>query len=452
MSPVAILGTGVAGLTAAVGLHEAGIPVVAYEASSRIAGLATTFKDPDGFSYDFGAHFITNRFAKAIGVDSQCHDVRYYGESVLLKRRIHSYPMGLALVPRFALSAAYMKIAGHGSALPDGSVAEAFSHQYGRALAQEVALPLVEAWSGELGTSLSAAVAEKIPSNLVHVLALKLLSAYTKKAIAIGYCKEKPASWRVWHVYPKAGLSVICEHLAARFGSRVHLESPVEEIFVESGKVVGVQVKGRRVEVSAVVSTAPVNHLAKLMRGTKALEHLSRFRYRAMVFVNMRFKGRGILPDVVLWTPARDLPFFRLTEAPLAMPWLAPAEKTLVTADLGCVVGDNSWSMSDTDLGELCLDAMNRIIPGLRKAYLGCRVLRTPFAYPVFLKEYERERCRFREGTGVQGLYSIGRNGEFDHLLTEDVYWRTLRKIPKIIDFLGHSVATEEIAARYATA
>ena len=170
-----------------------------------------------------------------------------------------------------------------------------------------------------------------------------------------------------------------------------------------------------------------------------------------MVFVNMRFKLRGILPDVVLWTPARDLPFFRLTEASLSMPWLAPPEKTLVTADLGCVVGDKIWSMSESDLGELCLDAMSRIIPGVREAYLGCRILRPPFAYPVFLREYEPERCRFREDTGVQGLYSIGRNGEFDHLLTEDVYWRTLARIPQIVDFLSHSVATEGDAAHYAT-
>src|ERR1700733_13207673 len=184
MPPVAVLGTGVAGLTAALALQQAGIPVVAYEASSRIAGLATTFKDPDGFSYDFGAHFITNRFAKAVGVESQCQDVRYYGESVLLKGRTYSYPMGLTLVPRFALSAAYMKITRRAPSPWDGSVADAFSHQYGTALTQEEALPLIEAWSGEPGTRLSAAVAEKIPAGLLHVLALKFLSACTKKAIA----------------------------------------------------------------------------------------------------------------------------------------------------------------------------------------------------------------------------------------------------------------------------
>jgi protoporphyrinogen/coproporphyrinogen III oxidase len=452
MPPIAILGTGIAGLTAAVGLREAGIPVVVYEASSRIAGMATTFKDPDGFSYDFGAHFITNRFAKAIGVNSQCHDVRYYGESVLIRGETYKYPIGLALVPRFALSAAVTKIWRRRSDSQESSVAEAFLNQYGEALAKEVAIPLVEAWSGERGINLSAAVADKIPSSLLQVLGLKLLSALTGKAIAIGYGKEKPASWRVWHVYPEGGLALICERLAARFDGEIYLGSPVEEIFVESGRVVGIRVRGKRTEVSAVISTAPVNHLAKLVKGTNAVEHLSKFRYRAMVFVNMRFKGRGVLPDVVLWVPSASLPFFRLTEAPLSMPWLAPTGKTMVTADLGCVVGDKTWSMSDVDLGDLCVEAMNRIIPGRKEFYLGCTVLRTPFAYPVFLNEYEGERCRFREGTEVQGLYSIGRNGEFDHLLTEDVYWRTLSKVPQIIEFLNQKNSEQKVTACYATA
>jgi hypothetical protein len=64
---------------------------------------------------------------------------------------------------------------------------------------------------------------------------------------------------------------------------------------------------------------------------------------------------------------------------------------------------------------------------------MGCRVLRTPFAYPVFLNKYEDDRKRFQQSTGIESLYSIGRNGEFDHLLTEDVFWRTEAKMKSIL-------------------
>ena len=79
------------------------------------------------------------------------------------------------------------------------------------------------------------------------------------------------------------------------------------------------------------------------------------------------------------------------------------------------------------------MEKLAPILPDARRRYLGCRVLRTPVAYPVFLKEYEAERRSLEMSTGVQGLYSIGRNGEFSHLLMEDIYWRTLRRVHELM-------------------
>ena len=74
--PVAIVGAGIAGLVAARELRRRGIPVVVFEASAQVAGMAKTVRDKDGFSYDVGAHFITNRLAKEIGVADACRTVR----------------------------------------------------------------------------------------------------------------------------------------------------------------------------------------------------------------------------------------------------------------------------------------------------------------------------------------------------------------------------------------
>jgi protoporphyrinogen oxidase len=192
---------------------------------------------------------------------------------------------------------------------------------------------------------------------------------------------------------------------------------------------VGVRVKGEDVPARAVVSTAPVHILARLVRGTEALAPLARFRYRAMVFVNVKLDGPSGLPDVVTWTPGADTPFFRLSDIGLGLPWLVPAGKTVVTCDIGCQVGDDTWTAADDALGERCLAALDRMAPGLAKRCLGSRVVRTALAYPVYLSEYEADRRRFEQGTGVEGLYSVGRNGEFAHILMEDVFWRTRRKL-----------------------
>ncbi|MCY7376109.1 MAG: FAD-dependent oxidoreductase [Pyrinomonadaceae bacterium] len=430
--PIAIIGAGLAGLTAANYLHGQNVPFILYEAGKKIAGLATSFKDAEGFSYDFGAHFITNRLAAAIGVGDECLTVKHYGEAVYLKGKTYNYPFGLVKIPRMTWSGIKSKLAKNGHA--PASAAEWFRQSYGAALADEVALPLIEAWSGAKAEDLSAAVGQSLPGSIGKTLYLKAASKVLGRAVAIGYNREMPETASVYHVYPEKGVGSLCEKLAAGLADKIKLEMPVEEIIVENERVVAVKAKGETTEVAAVVSTAPANILAKLVKGTKALESFKSFRYRPMIFVNMRFEGRGLLPDTVLWLPESEFPFFRLTEATLSMPWLAPAGKTIITVDIGCEKGDEFWEMDEDELTALCLEHLTKIIPGGREKFLGANVLRTPIAYPVFLNEYETARKDFERSSGIENLLSIGRNGEFAHIFMEDVYWRTRKKVRNLIE------------------
>lgn len=430
--PIAIIGAGIAGLTAANFLHHNDIPFVLFEAGKKIAGLATSFKDAEGFSYDFGAHFITNRLADAIGVGDNCLTVKHYGERVWLGGKSYSYPFGLIRIPRMTLSGIKSKLAGNGH--KPASAAEWFRSSYGSSLANEVALPLIEAWSGASADDLSAAVGDSLPGSIGKTLYLKAASKVTGRAVACGYSREKKESASVYHVYPKDGVSTLCEKLAVGLEDKINLETPVEEIIVENEKVVAVIAKGETRDVSAVISTAPANILAKLVRGTAALDEFKNFRYRPMVFINLKFEGRGLIPDTVLWFPEDRFPFFRLTEATLSMPWLAPVGKTIITADIGCEKGDAIWEMDEADLAELCLKSIAEVIPDARKRYLGYNVLRTAISYPVFLKEYEQSRQNFEKSTNIDNLLSIGRNGEFAHIFMEDVYWRTRKKVKMLVD------------------
>jgi protoporphyrinogen oxidase len=429
--PVAILGAGLAGVTAAAALRQRGIPIRLYEAGPRIAGLAASFKDDQGFSNDFGAHFITNRLAAAVGVGAHCRDVRHYGEAVLLGGRSYGYPAGLLRSPQFSLSGLWARV--HRERTAPRSAAEYFRRTYGSALAEQVAIPLIEEWSGAKAEDLApTVVSEKFQHGLLRSLQLGAASRITGRAVANGYSHEMPENANIWHVYPTGGVSVLVQRLAEGLEDAIRLESPVEGILVDGGRVVAVQVAGRVEECSAAISTAPCNVLPKLLRGSKALDHLGEFRFRPMVFVNLRLQGQGLLPDTVLWTPESQFPFFRVTETTRSMPWLAPPGKSLITVDFGCEKSDPVWSMPDPELTDYCLDHLTPIIRDARQRFMGAQVLRTPIAYPVYLNHYEPSRRRFRESTGIEGLYSIGRNGEFAHILMEDVYWRTLAKVRQV--------------------
>lgn len=436
---VAVVGAGLAGLLAARELRRRGFSVTVYEAGRQVAGLARSFSDKDGFTYDFGAHFITNRLAAALGIGAQCRDVLHYGESVVLGHRVYSYPFGLIRSPRFLGSAAAARTRRLLRRPPaPTSASEWYVQEYGPALARDVAIPLLEAWSGAPADELAPSVIPpQVDRGTAHVLRLRLASRLSGRAVANGYSREKAESAHVWHVYPSGSLGLLCEQLASGLDGCIRLESPVEAILTDEERAVGVRVAGRDEEADAVVSTAPVHVLAKLVQGSDRLKHLSRFKYRPMVLVNMKFNGRGLLPDVVNWIPACEVPFFRLTEATRSMPWLAPPGKTVVTVDIGCETTDQIWRMADEELGEFCLHHLNELFPGLRTRFLGCAALRTPIAHPVFLKSYERERLALERGTSIDGLCSIGRNGEFAHILMEDVYWRTLERAGQLARHLA---------------
>jgi len=432
--PIAIIGAGMAGLTAANYLRQKNVPFILYEASDKIAGLAASFTDKDGFSHDFGAHFITNRLAKAVGITSDCIPVKYYGESVWFNDKAYNYPFGLIRIARMSLSWMKSRLNFLKNGKQPASAADWFRKRYGPSLANEVALPLLESWSGSSADRLSAELGKGLfGGGIAKTLYLKTAGLVTGHAVACGYNREKPETPSVWHVYPKNGIATLCEKLAEGLEDSIKLRSPVQEIIVEDEKVVGIKINGEVQEVSAVISTAPVNILAKLVKGSLALAKISKFRYRPMVFVNLRLEGHHLLPDTVVWFPEKEFTFFRLTEATQSMPWLAPEGKTIITADIGCETGDEIWTMDEKQLTELCLQKISTLIPDVHKRLLGSSTLKTGIAYPVFLREYEQERQNFERSTNVENLLSIGRNGEFSHMFMEDVYWRTQKKTDELI-------------------
>lgn len=444
MHPIAILGAGIAGLTAAAELKRRGLPVVVYEAGTKVGGMMASFKDPAGFTYDFGAHFVNNRLAKALGAADICRPVKHYGEAVHLAGTYYGYPFGLMRSPRFVRGAVASRLRHHELRTAE----DWFRHHYGDALAEAVAIPIAEAWSGTPASELAPSVGEKMSNGALKTLYLKAAARLTGRAVCIGYSHERPENAGVYHVYPEGGISRLLQPTLDAVSHLVRLESPVEKILVEDGAVRGLRVNGETIEASAVISTAPVHVLPKLVEGSDALDHLARFRYRPMIFVNLHFEGRGHLPDTMLWVPQRDMPFFRLTETPISMPWLAPAGKTLITFDIGCAVGDALWTMSDDKLAELCLDGIAELYPQLRGKYLGAGgIMKTPISYPVYRLDYEAERQRFARSSGIDGLYSIGRNGEFAHILMEDVYCRTLRRMDAVSDYVCPPSSTDTAVA-----
>ena len=437
--PIAILGAGIAGLTAANDLHRRGYDVRVYEAGKAIAGMAQSFTDKNGVKYDFGAHLITNRLAAALGVAENCYTVTHYDETVFIGGKTYGFPFGLLRSPKFVGSALAAR-AQFWKGRKVKSAADWYRANYGRRMADEVALPLVEAWSGVPAEELSPAVIPPhVDRGMSNIFKLKASGWASGRAVANGFSRVKDESPQVWHVYPKGGVAELCDSLAKGLEEQILLETRVESIVVENERVKAVKVAGKEEETSAVISSAPLHILPKLIEGSTTLDYLSNFRYRPMVLATVIMRGRPFLPAVTTWVPEKQHPFFRLTEVPQSVPWLAPDGMTTINVDIGCETDSEYYQMDDEAIGELCIEHLEQMFPGARERYEGCRVVRTPIGYPVYLREYEKERFALESGVPIEGLFTAGRNAEFAHILMEDIYWRTLDKSKQIRYWLGES-------------
>src|SRR5262249_40892748 len=147
--------------------------------------------------------------------------------------------------PRFVLSALATRARGLWNGGPPQSAADWFRAKYGAALANEVAIPLTEGWSGGPAAEVGPSVGDSIPGRMGQTLLLKLAGRATGRAVAIGYSREEPEGPHVWHVYPVGGVGALCQHLAAGLRDVIELESPVEAIRVDGGRAAAVRVKGR---------------------------------------------------------------------------------------------------------------------------------------------------------------------------------------------------------------
>ena len=105
---------------------------------------------------------------------------------------------------------------------------------------------------------------------------------------------------------------------------------------------------------------------------------------------------------------------------------------TTINVDIGCETDSECYQMDEAQIGDLCIEHLEEMFPGARQRFQGCRVVRTPIGYPVYLNEYEDQRAALESGMPIQGLYSVGRNAEFAHILMEDIYWRTLERMREL--------------------
>ena len=420
--PVAIVGAGPAGLTAAYELVKEGIIPVVLEKGDKVGGIART-ETYKGYRFDIGGH----RFYTKVEAVQQLWQEVLGNEFIKVPRlsrifyrgKFFNYPIGafntlfnLGIIESMLIVLSYLK---------------------------------VRIWPLREEKTFEQWVINRFGERLYKTF----FKTYTEKVWGIP-CSEIQADWAAQRI---KGLSLTTAIINALFGSndtktlikefdypalgpgmmwekfaeavenkdgKVYLDTKVISWEREGNKIKSITAEhnGELVQYSAdnFITSMPISALVARMKPQPPEEvlHAARsLKYRDFLIVSLIVDSKDLFPDNWIYIHSPEVKVGRIQNFKNWSAALVPdASKSCLGMEYFCSVGDEIWERSDAELVELA----TRELVGLGLATTADVedgvVIRQPKAYPVYDGEYRRH-LRVLEGflKGIENLQTIGRNG-----------------------------------------
>lgn len=221
--------------------------------------------------------------------------------------------------------------------------------------------------------------------------------------------------------YPRHGFGQVWEalaHDAAAAGADVHLSTEVTAI-TETADGLEVTTDRGTHHARQVFSTLPLPLLARMWNPAPPGEVVAAakaLRSRAMVLVHLVVEGPQWTPYDAHYLPEAWTPLTRISEPRnYRDDPTQPDDRTVLTAEVPCDVGDDVWRADDETLRDLTLDAIAHAdLPTPR--VLDTVTRRLPSAYPILVPG-TTERVEVLEDWAATRphLLTFGRHGLFVH-------------------------------------
>jgi protoporphyrinogen oxidase len=447
-APVAVLGAGPAGLTAAYRLAQRRVPVLVLEAGEQVGGLARTVVR-DGYRFDLGGHRF---FTKSTEVEALWDEL--LGPELLVRPRLSriywrgrfvEYPLRAADVfARVGPLEVARSLASYARArLRPAAEADTYEEwvrsRFGQRLFELFFKTYTEKVWGVGTDELRAEWAAQRISDLSLASALRA---------ALPGGGETPKSLIEEFRYPRLGPGQMWEEMARRIeaaGGEIRLGTPVEGLEHHDGLLTAVRAGGERIEVSAAISSIPLRTtvgVADPAPPHEVTDAAAGLRYRDFVTVALQVDGEPPFPDNWVYVHDPRARVGRIQNFRAWSPWMTPdPRRSCLGLEYFCFEGDGLWCAGDEELvalgrrevGELGLVDPERVVGG--------HVVRVPKAYPVYDAEYAGRVERIRAWLeGIENLQQVGRNGLHRYNNSDHSMLTALRAVENLCDGAGHDV------------
>jgi protoporphyrinogen oxidase len=424
---IIILGSGLAGLSAAYVLTKADRKIVLFERDSTVGGLAKTIVRGE-FRFDLGGHRF---FTKNKKIENFVKDL-LKGEllevprksKIYLRNKYFDYPLkpsnaisGLGIPTTLKIISDYgierlKKVVKSSNSL---SLEDWVVSNFGRTMFEIYFKEYSEkVWGIECSKISAEWVAQRIKGLS--------LSKAVKNAFFKFNGKDIPTLADRF-LYPQFGIGRISDRLKETIDkkNRVmtdtsikrldHIDSRIKSIIVNNCDRTYV------VEGSEFISSIPLTTLVQILRPEPPEDVLlaaSRLRYRDLVIVTIAVNRDKITDQTWIYIPEKKIPFSRIHEPKNWSIDMAPEGKTHIVAEYFCFEGDEKWRATDMVLVEDTVKNLEQLGFIRRDEVIDSVVVRVPKAYPLFevgyIKHYDTiidYLSRFKN------LHIAGRGGMF---------------------------------------
>jgi protoporphyrinogen oxidase len=413
----AVLGAGLAGLSAADALAARGMPVTLLEKNHHAGGLSSTFSR-GAFCFDFGPHRFHTMNAQLLGFVRELlgDDLltlerrsrirlldRYFDYPLAMGNVLSSMPplSGLAMMSGFVAEKARSLLRPREQKSFEGWVLSRF----GRPLYDMYFSPYNKKLWGLEPSELSADWASQritVPS----------LSGLVRETL---FPSGKVRSLAGEFHYPRGGIGRIASSLEERTrasGGRILFGAAPESVN-RNGNQWEIITRGERILADRLINTIPLNEFAALLGPLlpdgvhAAAEKLS---FRSLVFLTVLLKGETEAKDHWIYTSEDRYMFNRLSLTRS----FDPAMPSQAVFEFSCDRGDRIWNADKGELLENVLEGAQHLGLFSRNMVVDSVAVRQEHAYPVYRLGYRHEAGTVLDGMkSLGGIVSCGRQGLF---------------------------------------
>ncbi len=423
-APVVIIGAGPAGLTAAFEGAKNSLPVILFEKSSQVGGIART-EFYKGFRFDIGGHRFFTHF-------KEIHELweKMLGDDfikvprisrIYYKKRFYKYPLtffnaisnlGILEGTLILLSYAKAKIFPYKR---EDSLEQWLTNRFGHRLYQTFFKTYTEKVWGMPCSSIQADWAAQ------RIKGLSLRSVLYD-ALTGGNQNGAKTLIRKFH-YPVYGPGMMWQSMQKQIeqlGGKVILNSEAIQLQSAADRIQSIVLKqgGKETVLStgAVISSVPLDELIALLEPVppeSVIRAAGRLRYRDFILVGLILNKPKLFPDnwIYIHSPAvrvGRIQNFKNWSAAM----VADKGKTSLGMEYFCSQGDEIWKMSDEELIAQAKRELEALNLARTDAVEDGVVFRQPKAYPVYDPEYKKNIQTIRGFLDTIGnLQTIGRNG-----------------------------------------